>query len=399
MLFEILIAVGLGILAGCITGLIPGIHINLVSLLVLSGSVFLLQYTSPLILVIFIVSMAVTHTFLDFLPSCYLGAPNADTALSVLPAHRLLLKGRGYEAVKLATMGSLFGLIFTLILVPVFLFTVKGFYDFVSGYIAYILILSVFFLVLKDRLKMWALVSFLMAGILGLAVLNIANLEQPLFPMLSGLFGTSTLILSINEKTTLPKQEFKEKKISKKEVGKALGGGIIASSLCGFLPGLGAAQAAILASSGFKKISTRGFLVLLGAINTMVMVISFIALYTIEKSRNGAILVVSKIIGSLNFETFILFLGVSLLVAGIATFLTLKLAKVFSKFISKISYKKTCLVIVVLISVLVLLLSGFLGFFILIVSTFVGMVPALKGIGRNHLMGCLILPVILYFLL
>ena len=47
MLLEILIAIVLGCLAGIITGLTPGIHINLVALLVLSFSAFLLEITSP----------------------------------------------------------------------------------------------------------------------------------------------------------------------------------------------------------------------------------------------------------------------------------------------------------------------------------------------------------------
>ena len=101
MYFQILTAVLLGIFAGIITGLIPGIHINLISLLLVSLSGYFLGFTHPLILGVFIISMAVTHTFLDIIPSIFLGAPDADTALAVLPGHRLLLKGMGYEAVKI----------------------------------------------------------------------------------------------------------------------------------------------------------------------------------------------------------------------------------------------------------------------------------------------------------
>jgi len=47
---------------------------------------------------------------------------------------------------------------------------------------------------------------------------------------------------------------------------------------------------------------------------------------------------------------------------------------------------------------LTIFLSGKYGILILLVSTSLGIVPPLVGVGRNHLMGCLLLPVILYFI-
>ena len=86
MLFEIL-AFFIGILAGIFTGLFPGIHVNLVSVFLISISPSLLKYTSPISLAIFIVSMSITHSFLDFIPSIFLGAPDEDSFLSILPGH------------------------------------------------------------------------------------------------------------------------------------------------------------------------------------------------------------------------------------------------------------------------------------------------------------------------
>src|SRR3989338_7134813 len=111
MLLEILLAILIGCLLGIITGLTPGVHINLVSVVILSLSPFLSQYVSLLTLSIVIIAMSVTHTFLDSLPSIFLGAPDSGMELSVLPGHKLLLEGRGYEAVILNTIGSLFAVI------------------------------------------------------------------------------------------------------------------------------------------------------------------------------------------------------------------------------------------------------------------------------------------------
>ena len=72
MLIEIIIALLFGLLAGTITGLIPGVHINLIGAFIVSLSASLFYLTNPIYLVVFIVSMAVTHTFVDFIPSIFL---------------------------------------------------------------------------------------------------------------------------------------------------------------------------------------------------------------------------------------------------------------------------------------------------------------------------------------
>src|SRR3989344_4496396 len=199
MLSQILIAIILGSIAGTITGLTPGIHINLVATLVLTSSLFLLKFTTPIILAIFIISMAVLHTFTNVIPSIYLGAPEAGTVLSVLPGHRLLLEGNGYEATTLTIIGSLLGLISIIIITPFLLLTTEFLYSSIKSYIAYILIIVSIFLVLRDpHSKIWAFISFILAGVLGLAVFGL-NLDQPLLPLLSGLFGTSEIKAHIFE--------------------------------------------------------------------------------------------------------------------------------------------------------------------------------------------------------
>ena len=187
--------------------------------------------------------------------------------------------------------------------------------------------------------------------------------------------------------------------LDKKEVTKALGGGFIASSLTGFLPGLGAAQAAILASNITGKLNTRGFIVLIGSINTIVMVVSFIALYVIDRARNGVVVVVSKFIEEITLNHLILFLGSAFVVGGLATFLTLYLSKIFSKIIDRINYEMVNMFILAFIISLVTYISGLLGLFVLLVSTSIGLIPIMKNTQRSHLMGSLIIPVILYFVL
>ena len=124
MFLELIVAILLGVSVGVVTGLTPGLHINLVALILFNLSPFLLGFTNIIVLSSFIISMSITHTFTDFISSTYLGAPADDTALAVLPAHRMLLEGMGHEAVKLTVIGSLLCLIISIILTPVLVIAV-----------------------------------------------------------------------------------------------------------------------------------------------------------------------------------------------------------------------------------------------------------------------------------
>ena len=404
MLFlEVLGAIVIGVTAGIITGLIPGIHINLVSLLLVSLSGYFLGFTHPLVLGVFIISMAVTHTFLDVIPSVFLGAPDADTALMVLPGHRLLLEGRGFEAIKLATIGSLLCLISTIILIPIAIPFVPLIYSFIEPYIGWILVLVVVFMILKEKGlkgKFFGVFVFLISGILGLLVFNIPNLKQPLFGMLSGLFGVSVLVISLFQKVKIPEQRITEEiLISKKDIFKTVGTGVFSGSLTALFPGLGAAQAAIIGTQLVRNLGMYCFIILVGGINTVNFVFSLVTLYVLGKARNGAVVAVLEILKGIEINGLLVFLCTALIAGGIATFLALYITRIFAKVITKINYQTICISIILLIVLFVIYFSSWIGLLVLIVSTAIGLAASLVGVKKSLAMGCLLLPVILYFLL
>jgi putative membrane protein len=401
MFLEVIIALLLGVVAGTFTGLIPGIHVNLISLMVLSCSALLLQITTPIVLGVFIISLAITHTFLDSLPSIYLGAPDEAQALNVLPGHRLLNKGEGHNAITYTVIGSLGCLILGIALFPLFIVSMEKIYPIVKEYIGYILILIMAFMIIKDNGKRAkSLMLFLMAGCLGLIVFSIPNLKQPLFPLLSGLFGFSILLVSLLQKSAIPKQDLsKPLTISKKNIAKSVSAASGVGFIAAFLPGFGSSQAAIVATNVVGDIGDEGFLSLVGGINTANMLISIATAYVLNKARNGAILTVNKLLGGIGLKEMLLFLGVALVVGGIAAMLALSISKVFSRFIVKIKYSYIVFGIIGFIVLLTSYFDGFIGLGILITSTAIGLTASFLGVGKNHLMGCLILPVILYFVL
>ncbi len=398
MLFELFLALLIGILAGAFAGLAPGIHINLIGVSMASVLLFLGLQIEPIYLVVFIVSMAICQTFVDFIPSIFLGAPEDGTELSVLPGHQLLKKGLGYQAVALACYGGIASIAVLMIFsIPLFFVNgdfLAGVYDKITNFIPGLLILSSFYLISRERKKISAVLVFFLTGILGLCVLNISWLNQPLLPLLTGLFGGSAMILSIKNKTRILPQKIS---MPREKIIRPLVGAVIASPLCGFLPGLGGGQAAIIGNS-ISKTNSRGFLILVGATNTLVMGISFIALYLLSKTRTGAAVFIKEIVGVLSNELLFIILVVVLISGVISYFLTLKLAEIIILKIQKINYYFLNVFILVFLAILIFFISGFFGLAVFIISTLTGIYAINSGVRRTNMMGCLIIPTIVLYL-
>jgi len=292
MLIEILLFILVGIGGGVVTGLFPGIHINLVGAILL---IFVEKGSSinPLFIVVLIISMSITHVFVDFIPSILLGAPEEGTELSVLPGYELLKKGLGLQAISLTSLGCLYGTFILILLFPIFYFITFPIYNFLKPGVAILLLIACAFLIFSDEKKIGALIVFLISGMLGFIVLNL-NLNESLLPMLGGLFGASTLILSIKTKTTIPKQE--EVGSLKIKKFKSVIAATLISPISIFLPAIGSGQIATIGNQIAQE-EKQGFLFLLGIVNILTLGFSFLALSTISKTRTGVSVVVKELIG------------------------------------------------------------------------------------------------------
>jgi putative membrane protein len=390
LVISVAFAILLGTLLGTLTGLTPGIHINLVSVLLVA---FIPQFS--IFLIVMIVAMSITHTFLDFIPSVYLGSPDEDTGLSILPGHRLLLDGKGHSAVMLTVYGGLLGLGIIFLFAPFIVHVLPNLYPKVVPYMFYILLAAVFLLLWKEEhSRWWAILIFVLTGILGLITLNLP-LKDPLFPLLTGLFGASSLVTSIAKKQKIPRQKFAEEKIETRTLVKTGLLSAIASPICSFLPSLGSGQAAVL-GSGIKRLDAKEFLVLLGSINTVVIGLSFYAAYSIHKARTG---VAAAVMTQAFPQNYVYLITIAILFSGIiAAFLASRISKLFARNINRLNYNTVSSVVLGFLTLLVIIFSGWLGFLVYLAATFTGLVTILSGIRRTHMMGSLMLPSILFYL-
>lgn len=440
----------LGVFTGVLTGLIPGLHVNNIAVILLSLSTLIISSFSFLtnygfnqefiflLIAIYIISCSLSHTFLDCIPSTFLGAPDADTALSVLPAHNLLLEGKGYEAVSLSALGSYGAILFCFaLLFPVRLVIGNPlfFYETLREIMLAVLVAITFLMIATEKGKiddikkinpqvagmLFAIFVFFLSGIFGIILFEIP-VESPiglyspvLFPALTGLFGISTLLDSLRNDPSIPEQEIKNielDKNSKKQSIISATTGSLGGMLVSIIPGITSATGTVLAMNARGKTgdentsdsNKKQTIVTLSAVNTACAFFVVMVLFVILRPRSGAVVAVAELITIQEWNNLLMpynlsFLLIAVLLAGtLSYFLTLKFGKIFAKHFSKLPYKKMVKLTISFIVVMVFLFTGLFGLLILLVATTIGLLPITWGIRRSHCMGVLLLPIIIYFL-
>jgi putative membrane protein len=433
-----------GVLTGIATGLLPGLHVNNIALILLSlsgtiiaGFGFLFNYGISeqfifILICVFIISTSISHTFHDVIPSTFLGAPDEDTALSVLPAHSLLLEGKGYEAVALSAMGSYGAILFCfLLLLPIRLIIGSPlfFYESLREIMIFVLVAISILMIATEKAKieiikkkgilpaitgmLFAIFVFILSGIFGLVIFEIPvgspiGLSSPvLFPALAGLFGTPTLLTSLMTKPIIPKQTIAPPLLDKK-TKKSSTLSIITGSLGGILvsiiPGITSATGTILAMNARGESDKKQTIITLSAVNTACAFFVVVVLFIILRSRSGATLAAMELIAVSEWTSLLMpanlsYLLIALLFGGtLSYFLTLKVGKLFAKCFANVPYSLIVKITITMIAILVILFTGIGGLLILLVATFIGLLPVEWGVRRSHCMGILLIPIILYFL-
>ena len=397
MLSEIIFYLLLGILLGAVAGLIPGIHPNTFAFLILTFSPFF--SLDVIYLVAILIGAEITNSFMDFIPSVLFFAPEEDTALSVLPSQKFLLRGRAYEAIYLTIYGGLFSSLFIIVLSPLFIILIPRFYNFLKPIIAFLLILTIlhlFYTQKKNRFS--AFLVFIFSSILGLLIFNLPlSPSLALFPTFTGLFGLSNLFFA-SSKSELREQELDINFENCSRIKASLLS-VFAGLVSGILPGVGSSQVTVM-SQQFARIKNnlKDFMLMIGGITTSNSIFSVIALFTIGNPRSGT----SVAIRALNFEptlnNLFLILFLISIASGIAAILTLKFSEIIIKNLWRINYRKLTRLIFLALLIMVFLTTNWIGLAIALTSFAIGIFCISQGVRRSFMMTVLIVPSILIYL-
>ncbi len=425
----LIISIFIGFFLGIISGLTPGIHVNNFALILLALTPFFLKIGfSPFYIAVIILSNSVTQTFVDIIPSIFLGAPEADTALAVLPGHQLLMEGRGPEAVRLSAIGSAGSVAASLLIaVPLGLFFMN-IYGTIDAYIGWILVFIVALMIATEngevvegqgslahlKYKGYAVVLFLMSGMLGMFAFQNTDKMTPLFtfgepsillPLLSGLFGASMLVLALMTRSEVPPQQKNCKfTLPGKRIVRGILSGSAAGSFVAWLPGVSSAVGTVIARLLVREDkgedASKEFIISLSGANTANAIFSLIALYTIHRARSGAMAAINGLINidEWDLSVIILLLAVIVYVSIISYYTTIYLGDRISGLLSKIDYSKLCTAVLIFLTLMVIIFTGWFGLMIFLISTPIGMVSSFAKIRKTHAMGVILLPVIMYLI-
>ena len=407
--------VALGFVLGIIAGLVPGLHLNNFAAMLLALSPQLFAWgLSPFEVAGIILSASISQTFFDAIPAIFLGAPDSEAALTVLPGQRLMLEGRGIEAVRISALGSAGSMIFALFLIIPISWMVGSYYDYLTKYVG-VLLLAIAVMMIKSergpyiegqgawvhyKYKAVAALLFTTSGLLGvfafdhesLVVSPLALEPQVLLPLLSGIFGASSLLLSFSAETKVPEQKESEIRLPASALARALFSGGLGGSVVAWIPGVSPSVAAITTRLGAAP-APEEFLVSIAGVNSANALFSLVALYVIDKPRSGAAVAIQELL-ALDQSALFQMIIIVVIVTAASYLACIAAARLVGRAIVRLNYRLLCLTVLLFLVGMTYAFTGLFGLFIFFLSTVVGLIAPVAGIHRTHAMGVLMLPLI-----
>lgn len=416
---TLVLCVVLGFFLGVVSGLVPGLHTNNFAAILLAISPALMdQGLTSYHMASLILAASISQTFFDIIPAVFVGAPDSDTVLAVLPGHRLLQDGRGIEAVRLSAIGSAGSVVVALFLISPLSWIFSSYYDYLMKYVG-VLLLALAMLMIKTetgpriegqgslvhlKYKALAALLFLTSGLLGIFAFSHESLlssplgfePQALLPLLSGLFGASFLVLSLSSATEIPEQKESEMKLSFGSLAKSVFSGSLGGSVVAWIPGVSPSVATVATRLGSVP-SAEEFLVSIAGVNTANALFSLVVLYVIGRPRSGAVAAIEKLV-VLDQGTLVQMIILVVIVAIASYLAVIASAGFVGQAIPKLNYRMLCLCVLTFLVLMTLGFTGPFGLFIFFLSTVVGLIAPIAGIHKTHAMGVLMLPLIVKYI-
>nr|WP_267637885.1 tripartite tricarboxylate transporter permease [Halovenus rubra] len=386
-----------GIALGTVSGLVPGLHANNFALL-LAGFAPAVP-GDPLWVGGAMLAAGVTHTFLDIVPALALGVPDPAMAPTALPGHKLVLQGRGREALRLSAAGSVLAVAFAVPLAIPVTFGMTRLYPTIAAHLSILLGAVSLLLVITERTMVARLgggLSLGFSGALGALTLDIpaggvlpaGNMLAPLF---AGLFGAPILIEAVGGEGVPPQAD--SRVTTSRRVVLCVGFiGTLCGAFVGYLPGISAAIAAGAAMVVVPYRGPRAFVVASSGVSTANTVFALFALIALGNPRTGVLVAIESTNVPHNLP---ILLGSVAIAAAVGFVLVLQVGDWYLNIVGSVDNAWLSVSVLLFLCVLVTAFTGLIGFAVFVVATVVGLIPARFGSRRMTLMGVLLVPLAL----
>lgn len=394
---TLLVAIGGGIGLGTVSGLVPGLHANTLALLLAAtaGSV-----PGPRVYVgAAMLAAGVTHTFLDVVPALSLGVPDPAMAAGALPSHRLVIEGRGREALRLSALGSAGAVVLAVPLATPVTWLMIRLYPPVTAHLSLVLGAIGALLVLSEpgwTRRVGGMLSLGASGGLGLLTLDASvagalPVADVLVPVFSGLFGAPVLLAAI-EGEGVPPQADPAVTTPRRTIAVLATVGTCCGAVVGYLPGVSSAVAATLALGLTSQRGPRAFVVTTSGVNTATAVFALFALIVFGDPRTGVLVALNRANVPLALPSLLAAVAIA---AAVAAILVPVLGDRYLRTVGQLDPARLSIGVLVGLVGLSALFAGPLGVGVFGAATLVGHLPPITGCRRATLMGVLLVPLAL----
>ena len=419
-----LASVLIGTVLACVLGCLPGLHIYNVMGFVVLGVLALGGHgivVPPIYYLPAMTGMVVAWAMMNTIPSMLLGTPDESALFTVLPGQKYLMAGRGYEGTMLTAFGSLAGAYFLLLVVapcaPKFLPIAQ---QVLKGHMHWVLWIIITFMIMSEWPKGgnrgragWAkfydawktllagLATFLLAGFLGFVLLTASPVSheiafQNIMPAFVGLFAIPWCLLNIISAADVPPQRFcKSIDVNGDILLRSVWSGGLGGGIAAYFPIVTGGVGGMLAGHACAQRDERIFIMGQGVSKFIYYVGAFMLLFVpgLNLTRGGGAWMVKTLYVPSGPADYYMVLGCIAIAAGVSYLLMSPLSRIVLFLIGKFNYRHVSTFALVIIIAMVFSLTGWIGLFIALVATGIGLLPVLFGSRRLNCLGILLLPI------
>ena len=414
-----------GTLSGAIISLIPSLHIYNtagIALILWTHIEGVIPYTA---VAPFFLSLVVAYAFLNTIPMTLIGAPDESASVTILPGIKYLTLGRGFEATLAGGIGSLIGILFLSVAMPLIYVAMPFIHKILAPHMHAILMAVIVYMLMSEWPKgeglgrttwerfrqAWrnvfaGLVTFGLAGILGLIVTSRTLVSpdagfQNIMPVFIGLFAIPGAIEKLLSRETIPPQHISSSvELTRGDIGWSTLQGVIAGGMAAYLPAVTAGIGGILAGHAVARRGDRLFIVSGGIAKGLYYVGAFLLLYCVTPltpmgiGRGGLSIILKPVLQPLPRELPMM-IGAILLSGCISFLLLIPSTRLTIRLLSRVHYHVLYWATLPLLVVLVVFITGWAGLALMLIASCIGMIPVFFHSRRSNCMAVLLVPIAL----
>ena len=422
--WTVLLSVFAGTVISSVLACLPGLHIyNVMGAMVL-GILAQAAAGTPIPSDVFLpamTGMVVGWSMLNTIPAVLLGTPDESAMFTVLPGQKYLMAGRGFEGTMITAVGGLAGAFFLVcVMAPLAPRYLPVSQEVLKGHMHWVLWVIITFMLMSEWPKGgnrgpagWAkfydawktllvgLATFFLAGLLGFILLTRSPVNhevafQNIMPAFVGLFAIPWCLLNMISAADVPKQRTtKTLGINGDVILRSVWTGGLGGGIAAYFPVVTGGVGGMLAGHACAQRDERIFIMGQGVSKFIYYVGAFMLLFVpgLNLTRGGGAWMIRAVYTPSGISDYYLVLGSIAIASGISYLMMEPLTKLTLKFIDRFNYRHVSTIALGIIIFMVMAVTGWIGLFIAIVATGIGLLPVLFGSRRLNCLGILLLPI------